>query len=1283
MATAKNKPRYRRLVTVSLIIAGIFIVGITVLHIWFVNNARSVLKEMVETKSKGKIKLELTKLSFEFLSNKLQIREADLISTDSLSQPTTYHIKFRKLTLRINSFWPLIMQKKLLLDSIKLHDPEVTVMQWRKDTTTKRSGDDLSISQEMGKLYNSMLEVLDDFGIRRIIINNAKVSLVNKMKVLSDPVTISNIFFDLKRTAENVKKRDAFVANEQSIELETSDQDITLPGGRHRLAFKRFHLELFGKRIQMDSCTLSALPTDSTKSSYTIFFKKLMLVGVDFEAMYLKNLIRADSVYCENPLFDINLNTLGKATKKREQPNPDAIVQELTGDLDLAFIGVKDAGIHIDIIGKKNRSLFNSNKDDFEMRGVRINADSSKPVVVKRFDMLVRDYRLYSEDSSAAYTFDSIHFTNNKIVLTNFSVATEMNRSRQNNYRDFKIPYFEVAGLNWYDLIFDQNVRAQEAKLYSPVINFKTTGASRSRNKTNLFTSLQSISEIVTLNKVTVVNGQIDVQLGTSTAFKLKNANLSLYSNQLLRSKSGEGLRRAVEELSFTNGAFRIKEVTARLQNVRSLPGNLLLADRISLSSTDNKVSGYMNDVVLDNMLLNDLDEKIEIDGIRWGSAAVNLQGSSGGAANKKNSGGIQLKNLSGSNTNIKFSNGPTTASTFITAIKLASLIKEGSAPIRTEGLLLTGEKLAINNKGTLINAARYDIVGNGSSSLTGLRFEQHKDRDSLLFMAPRIGFSANLNSLLAKDLAIESVEVSEPTINMVKRGQAVPKKAAANPLNLRVNRIIMDEPLIAVAIHKNDSSSYINLPRSSNSTLQASGLVIGDGEVALGSLIAKSTGFTFVKPTGEIIGVENGIVDLDLSNLLLSKKNGVSSWSGLVNNLNLSNPSPFLLGKNRNSLFVNQLSLGNLSLSSAYLSNIDQLIKYNVSAWLKTGTGQYKDSNTTLKWYNAEYSYKNKTLTLDSFNYHPSQPRDTVIARSPFQTDYITFNAGLIKITDFNLDRYKKDSALLANTLSINNPVITIFRDKAPPFRGGTIKPLPVDKIKGIKLPLSIQRLNLYDGTLSYTERNAKTRAEGTLQLTHLNGGLANIKNSNFSSTDSLTITLNAFLMDSAQINLRVRESYTDTLSGFLMTLRMKPTTLSFLNPVLAPLSNVIIKSGRIDSFHLRAIGREELSFGEMKMYYRNLRIKLIKDGEEDKSSFVGNVVSFLANTFIIKKNNNGRTGLVYFERLRDRSFFNYIVKMTFSGMATSVGAKKNAKYRKAYNRELNERSLPPIDFQ
>jgi hypothetical protein len=35
----------------------------------------------------------------------------------------------------------------------------------------------------------------------------------------------------------------------------------------------------------------------------------------------------------------------------------------------------------------------------------------------------------------------------------------------------------------------------------------------------------------------------------------------------------------------------------------------------------------------------------------------------------------------------------------------------------------------------------------------------------------------------------------------------------------------------------------------------------------------------------------------------------------------------------------------------------------------------------------------------------------------------------------------------------------------------------------------------------------------------------------------------------------------------------------------------------------------------------------------------------------------------------------------MTFSGMATSVGAKKNRKYLKEYRRQLKDKNLPTLE--
>ena len=439
---------FRRFFRILLIVIGVHAAVILGLHIWFVNNARGVLREIVSQKSGGKLKLRLSRLSFDFFSNKLQVREAHLESTDTATQPATYHVKFRKLTLRIRSFWPLVLQKRLLLDSIKLHDPVITVNFWRRDTSNF-ARDDLSVPREMGKLYNSMLDVLDGFGIRLIVINNATLSLVNRMKPESKPVTISNVYLQVLRSPNRRYKRDEFIDQEQTVDLRTANQNIDLPGGRHQLAFKTFNLHLFRKYIELDSCTITAKPTEQYKSSYSIFFSKLLLIGVDFNAMYHDNLIRADSVYCENPLFDINLIPAVTGEKRKERPDPERIVRELTGDLDLAFVGVKDAGIHININTDRRRSLFNSNKDNFEMRGLKIFADSSAPVTVQQFDMLVRDYRLYNEDSSTVYSFDSVKFKNNKIVLNNFSVKTTSGRFTPRSERDYRIPYFELTGLDW------------------------------------------------------------------------------------------------------------------------------------------------------------------------------------------------------------------------------------------------------------------------------------------------------------------------------------------------------------------------------------------------------------------------------------------------------------------------------------------------------------------------------------------------------------------------------------------------------------------------------------------------------------------------------------------------------------------------------------------------------------------------------------------------------------------------------------------------------------------
>ena len=113
-----------------------------------------------------------------------------------------------------------------------------------------------------------------------------------------------------------------------------------------------------------------------------------------------------------------------------------------------------------------------------------------------------------------------------------------------------------------------------------------------------------------------------------------------------------------------------------------------------------------------------------------------------------------------------------------------------------------------------------------------------------------------------------------------------------------------------------------------------------------------------------------------------------------------------------------------------------------------------------------------------------------------------------------------------------------------------------------------------------------------------------------------------------------------------------------------------------------MRAVGREYLSLGEMQMYYHDLKIRFLKNGIETKKTFLTRIITFLANSFVVKKNNKSRTGNVFYIRDRDKSAINYLIKIAMSGMASSVGAKNNKKMIRRYKRELEKRNLPPIDF-
>ena len=316
--------------------------------------------------------------------------------------------------------------------------------------------------------------------------------------------------------------------------------------------------------------------------------------------------------------------------------------------------------------------------------------------------------------------------------------------------------------------------------------------------------------------------------------------------------------------------------------------------------------------------------------------------------------------------------------------------------------------------------------------------------------------------------------------------------------------------------------------------------------------------------------------------------------------------------------------------------------------------------------------------MQVDSFSYHPAKPLDSALSISPYEMDFLTFKSSQIILNDFDAEKFKLTKNLSAGLVELKHPQLTVFRDKLPPDEPDELKLLPTSSLKKVPDRLDIKDIRITDGNVSYTEKDARTRKEGNLLITKINGTVSNIKNKQFLAGDSLHANLDAYIMDKALLNLQVTESYLDTANGFKMQLRIKPTPVSILNPVMVPLSNVKFTTGIIDSFYIDAVGKEHFAYGKINMFYHDLKIKLVKNGNPNQTSFKTSIITFLANTLIIKNKNEQRQESIFLERMRNKSFFNYLLKITFNGMGTSVGTSKSSKNNKGLKNEMKERQLP-----
>lgn len=1276
----------KKILKITSITLGILVLLLVGFHFWLKANAKELIEDMVESKSGGKLKLKIEKIHFNYFSRKIELEKAVFINTDTLTGTTAYHFSVDKMLLQVKAILPLILKKQILIDSLTLLNPFIKVTRLKASPKPdKKVKKEVSIPEEMGKVYSSIQDALKILKVKRFQIDEGTFRLINKIDSSQLPLTISNIHFHIKNLQVDAGKLTGSenVLFSENVVLRSRNQNITFPDGRHRLSFSRFRINLQKRLVEFDSCTIAAAKGDSSANSFNVFFDKLLLTNIDFDTLYKSELIKADSVYCVNPIFNLTVESGKKKGNQKPPPKLENIIKQLTGDLQVAFVVVNNADFNIKTIKEGVPNTFKFSNNNFEMQGLRIDQNAPKPLKVKNFAMAIRNYENFMKDSSYSIKFDSVLIKDDHITLSNF-LFNKLDQGKILN--TFRVPQFTLRGLFWDELVLERKLRAKQAIMFNPDISYSVRNKHISKSgKQSIFQSLSSINEYMDLEQLDILNGKIDLVLKNNLRIKLDNATASIKSHSLLESRKMAGIKSSLTELKFGKGVIHTGKIDIELQNIiYAGQSGQFGGSRIYLRNKEKNMLVDLQNVKVKKLLVDESSGNVYAEGVRWQKGDIKLSALGGKKENDEAS--IELKDVKGSTTTFNGIIAGKSISTKLKSVSFNELEKKAGTKLTIDGLAINGQQLALKDNSMDLFIADYALTDNKHSTFHQIVYTANNGKMEAAISMPSLTVTPHIQLLLNGTIALDAINLIKPVITLkLLENNNIDKRRTTTLPKIAINELNISQPTINVEKRSDSGIIKFDLQGAYEKLnfIRATGVHTIGGSSTINNLSLNLTNFIFTSPNGSSFNSGDGKISAQLKNIELKQvENQPAEWSAYVSNFDTRDFRLDSFGKSKGSLALKSGSLNNFKLSSSNILSFQKLVADNSNFRIQQLTGNYSTPVSKLSWNNASFNRDNNTFLLDSFSMIPALSRDAFVAQQTFQTDYITIKSGAVTIGPVDIDTYINKKILHIRTTVIENLLLTDYKDKQLPFKAGIIKPLPVNLLKKIPVKLSIDTVQFNKAEVEYTEVGEKTKLPGTIPVTRLYVTLLNVKNNNLTSNDSLAIRAVGYLMDTVWVRLRVKESYTDSLSGFSMTLRMKPGDLTVLNTALLPTLSVKLLSGKLDTLSMRAVGKEYLALGEMSMLYKNLKVQFLKNGKEAKKTLLTRLLTFAANTFIIKRNNLNRKGNVFFIRNRDRSAINYLIQIAISGMASSVGAKNNKKMIRRYRKELEERRLPPIDF-
>lgn len=284
----------------------------------------------------------------------------------------------------------------------------------------------------------------------------------------------------------------------------------------------------------------------------------------------------------------------------------------------------------------------------------------------------------------------------------------------------------------------------------------------------------------------------------------------------------------------------------------------------------------------------------------------------------------------------------------------------------------------------------------------------------------------------------------------------------------------------------------------------------------------------------------------------------------------------------------------------------------------------------------------ENKDLTIDAFSIIPKYSKQVFDQQIPYEQDWIALKVAAVIFNDLEWEKEEEQISYTIKSTSIKNANLEIYRNKLlkDDIRQ---KSMYSEMLRNLDFKLHMDSVNISNTYIEYQEKVLEGRPPGKLSFHNVQAGIKNITNHNLDSRDfpRTLVEARALFMGETNLTLNWEFDVSNELDQFQVNGMLGSIRAEQINSFLVPAMNVKAE-GNIESLHYNFYGNRNVAKGDMQMAYRNFKVNILKDGEDERKSFLSGLANLIIKNDLI--NDDVEQENISVTRDKTKSFWNFL---------------------------------------